>query len=90
MFPVIRVLTVAAVLSLLLLASRPGAGFAPPKDGDEWRVFFGRFEKLVVGPSVASPAWSWGRIGDSDNHIPERFTRVTFSSLPVDRKPEAR
>jgi hypothetical protein len=57
----------------------------PPKDGDEWRIFFGRFEKLAVGSSVASPAWSWGRIGDPDNHIPERFTRVTFSRLPVEK-----
>jgi hypothetical protein len=56
-----------------------GGRSLPPKDGDEWRVFFGRFEKLAIGSSVASPSWAWGRIGDTDNHIPERFTRVTFS-----------
>ena len=55
----------------------------PPVDGDEWRIFFGRFEKLSVGSRVISPAWSWGRIGDGDNHIPERFTRVKFSTQPV-------
>jgi len=57
----------------------------PPRDGDEWRVFFGRFGKLAVGRDVVSPAWSWGRIGDADNHIPERFTRVRFSSAPVEK-----
>ncbi len=57
----------------------------PPRDGDEWRVFFGRFEKLAVGDAVVSPAWSWGRIGDSDNHIPDRFTRVHFSTMPVEK-----
>ncbi len=56
----------------------------PPKDGDEWRIFFGRYEKLPVGDTVAGPAWSWGRIGDPDNHLPERFTRVTFSEKPVE------
>ena len=55
----------------------------PPKDGDEWRIFFGRFEKLPVGNGVVSPAWSWGPIGDRDNHIPERFTRVDFSRAVV-------
>jgi hypothetical protein len=55
----------------------------PPKDGDEWRIFFGRFERLPIGSTVASPAWSWGRIGDGDNHMPERFTRVTFSERPA-------
>ena len=56
----------------------------PPADGDEWRIFFGRFEKLAVGNAVVSPAWSWGRIGDTDNHIPERFTRVHFLTATVE------
>ncbi len=56
----------------------------PPEDGDEWRIFFGRFEKLPVGDAVVSPAWSWGRIGDTDNHIPERFTRVHFLTATVE------
>ena len=56
-----------------------GGRSLPPNHGDEWRIFFGRFEKLPVGNGVVSPAWSWGRIGDGDNHIPERFTRVDFS-----------
>lgn len=60
-----------------------GGRSLPPLNGDEWRIFFGRFEKLPVGSRVVSPAWSWGRIGDGDNHIPERFTRVKFSTQPV-------
>ncbi len=56
-----------------------GGRSLPPNQGDEWRIFFGRFEKLPVGNGVVSAAWSWGRIGDRDNHIPERFTRVDFS-----------
>jgi hypothetical protein len=60
-----------------------GGRSLPPVNGDEWRIFFGRFEKLPVGNRVVSPAWSWGRIGDGDNHIPERFTVVKFSTQPV-------
>jgi hypothetical protein len=57
-----------------------GGRSLPPKDEDEWRIFFGRFQKLRVGSGIASPAWSWGRVGDGDNHIPERFTRVRFAA----------
>jgi hypothetical protein len=58
----------------------------PPEDGDEWRIFFGRFQKLRVGPNLVSPAWSWDPIGDGDNHLPERFTRVRFSTQSVDER----
>jgi len=52
----------------------------PPQAGDEWRIFFGRFQKLRVGHTVVSLAWSWNPIGDGDNHKPEQFTRVRFST----------
>lgn len=54
----------------------------PPKDGDEWRVFFGRFEALRAGGQAVSPqpAWSWSPHGVYDTHRPERFTRVRFSA----------
>jgi hypothetical protein len=52
----------------------------PPQDGDTWRIFFGRFGKLAVGNSVVGNSMSWGRIGDNDNHLPERFTHVSFSA----------
>jgi hypothetical protein len=53
----------------------------PPKDGDEWRVFFGRFEELrVAGQEVVPhPAWAWNAHGIDDTHRPEQFTRVRFS-----------
>lgn len=56
----------------------------PPQEGDEWRIFFGRFQKLRVGHTIASPAWSWTPIGDGDNHLPERFTPVKFSNQFVE------
>ena len=57
-----------------------GGRSRPPRDGDEWRIFFGRYERLPIGDTEAGPAWAWGRVGDGDNHKPERFTRVTFST----------
>ena len=53
----------------------------PPKDGDEWRVFFGRFEALRAGGQAISPqpAWAWNAHGVYDTHRPEQFTRVRFS-----------
>ncbi len=58
----------------------------PPKDGDEWRVFFGRFESLRAGGQAMSPqpAWSWNAHGVYDTHRPERFTRVRFSDSTLE------
>ena len=55
----------------------------PPKDGDEWRIFFGRFQKLQLGQNTVGAAWSWDVVGSSDNHLPEKFTPVKFSHEPV-------
>lgn len=57
----------------------------PPKEGDEWRIFFGRFEKLVTAGMRPDPqpAWCWNKIGTFDTHTPERFTRVKFSERSV-------
>jgi len=55
----------------------------PPKAGDEWRIFFGRFQKLQLAGKSVSAAWSWDKIGSADNHLPERFTRVQFSDQAV-------
>jgi hypothetical protein len=54
----------------------------PPNDGDTWRIFFGRFQKLESrGKEVQPhPGWAWNRHVVGDTHIPESFTRVTFSS----------
>lgn len=58
----------------------------PPRDGDVWRIFFGRFEKLGVAGALPEPqpAWCWTPHGSLDTHIPERFTHVQFSSRYVD------
>jgi hypothetical protein len=50
----------------------------PPNAGDEWRIFFGRFGKVDVAGKPIGTSMSFGRVGDGDNHLPERFTRVTF------------
>lgn len=56
----------------------------PPRAGDTWRLFFGRFEHLEISGQTIHPAWSWDPIGSPDTHTPERFTSVTFSDRFVD------
>jgi hypothetical protein len=58
----------------------------PPKDGDVWSIFFGRFEKLDIAGALPQPqpAWCWNKHGVLDTHVPECFTRVHFSSRYVD------
>jgi hypothetical protein len=58
-----------------------GGRSIPPKNGDLWSIFFGRFGKLTTGNNVVNNSMSWDRVGDNDNHLPERFTGVTFSTL---------
>jgi hypothetical protein len=62
-----------------------GGRALPPRPGDEWRIFFGRFQRLELsGQLPPQPvAWSWGKVGSNDNHIPERFTRIVFSDDDV-------
>ncbi len=50
----------------------------PPQDGDEWRMFFGRFQKISIGSSDVQAAWCLTPHGKYDTHIPERFTPVRF------------
>jgi hypothetical protein len=54
----------------------------PPKDGDVWKIFFGRFELLrVAGAEVQPhPGWSWNRHGVYDTHLPQCWTAVHFST----------
>lgn len=58
----------------------------PPQDGDEWRIFFGRFERLPVAGLLPQPqpAWCWNKHGTLDTHMPECFTRVQFSTRFVE------
>lgn len=57
----------------------------PPREGDEWRIFFGRFEKLLSGGREIQPhpAWCWSPHGVFDTHLPDRWTRVVFSEQRV-------
>jgi hypothetical protein len=59
-----------------LASGRP----VPPRDGDEWRFFLGRFQKMVMsGVEVQPhPAWVWTPHGVYDTHQPERWTPVRF------------
>lgn len=54
----------------------------PPKEGDVWKIFFGRFELLrVAGADVQPhPGWSWNRHGVYDTHLPQCWTAVNFSN----------
>lgn len=55
----------------------------PPQDGDEWRIFFGRYERMQLNGGVTNAGWAWTPIGSNDNHVPERFTPIRFSSEPA-------
>ena len=58
-----------------------GGRSLPPKNSDIWRIFLGRFGKLAIGNTIVSNSMSLDPIGDNDNHLPECFTRVSFSML---------
>lgn len=61
----------------------------PPHDGDVWNIFFGRFEKFEVAGArpEPQPAWCWTPHGTLDTHLPEKFTRVQFSTQIVGDEP---
>jgi hypothetical protein len=53
----------------------------PPKHGDVWGIFLGRFEQLATRSpgETATAGWGASRIGVADTHVPESFTQVRFS-----------
>ncbi|MBT5874709.1 MAG: carbohydrate-binding family 9-like protein [Candidatus Latescibacteria bacterium] len=55
----------------------------PPQDGDLWKICLARYEKLELGGKATHVGWAWNRVGDPDNHIPERFTEIHFSNQLV-------
>lgn len=61
--------------SLAILANGKSV---PPRDGDVWNLFFGRFQKIAIGKSEVQAAWCVTPHGRCDTHMPERFTPVTF------------
>lgn len=52
----------------------------PPKKGDTWRIFFGRFQKMSPsGQEIhPHPAWVLSKHGVYDTHLPECFPYVHF------------
>jgi hypothetical protein len=53
----------------------------PPKEGDTWRIFLGRFQKLVTsGVEIQPhPAMVLSKHGVYDTHIPECFPFIHFT-----------
>jgi len=58
----------------------------PPQDGDTWRMFFGRFEKMTPGGAEVQPhpAWVMSKHGVYDTHQPQCFPYVHFSEKYVE------
>jgi hypothetical protein len=54
----------------------------PPENGDVWRIFFGRFQKMTPSGQEIQPhpAWAMNKHGVYDTHIPECFSKVHFST----------
>ncbi len=50
----------------------------PPRNGDVWKFFLGRFQKLQVGAESVQAAWCLSAHGVYDTHMPEKFTPVRF------------
>jgi hypothetical protein len=55
----------------------------PPKEGDVWRIFFGRFQKLTPSGQEVQPhpAWVLSRHGVYDTHLPECFPFIQFTEI---------
>lgn len=59
-----------------------GGRSLPPENGDVWRFFFSRFQKLSPSGNEIQPhpAWALNKHGVYDAHIPECFSKVHFST----------
>jgi hypothetical protein len=65
----------------------PDGRALPPRDGDEWRLDFSRFNQYKEAPPATDPGgWAWSPHGVWDSHVPELFTRVRFSTEVVGSK----
>jgi hypothetical protein len=53
----------------------------PPKQGDEWTLFLGRFQKLMAGGKeiMPHPAMVLTAHGEYNTHLPEKWSRIVFS-----------
>ncbi len=59
----------------------------PPRDGDEWRLDLSRFEQVREHGTTLSAGWAFNCHTVFDSHVPERFTRISFSSQSVAEVP---
>ena len=50
----------------------------PPKDGDTWGIFLGRFQQIDARAGKVTAGWAAHKFGVADTHVPECFTQVTF------------
>jgi hypothetical protein len=55
----------------------------PPSDGDTWALQFARYQKLNLQGRDVHTGWTWNRIGSMDNHAPQCFTQLHFSTQVV-------
>jgi Carbohydrate family 9 binding domain-like len=78
--------TVEIALPWSGMASLANGRSLPPEDGDAWRIFFGRFQKLMNGAREIEPhpAWVMSPHGVYDTHKPECFPQVTFSTTDIE------
>lgn len=56
-----------------------GGRTIPPEEGDEWRIFLGRYNNLAINGGHTSVGWAWDPVGSDDNHRPEAFTTFRFT-----------
>jgi hypothetical protein len=63
--------------SLSMLA---GNRALPPVSGDIWKMFLGRFQKLMLGGNEVHPhpAMALNSHGIYDTHLPERWSKIRF------------
>jgi hypothetical protein len=60
------------------LADLAGGRSLPPKDGDVWGIFMGRFQQIATRSDVVTAGWAAHPFGVADTHVPECFTKVRF------------
>jgi len=58
----------------------------PPKDGDIWNLFLGRFQKIPIAEKQVTAAWCMSPHGVYDTHMPDKWTPITFSTKFVDEE----
>ncbi len=53
----------------------------PPKPGDVWTMFLGRFQKLMAGGKeiMPHPAMVLTAHGEYNTHLPEKWSRIVFN-----------